>query len=269
MKSSLVEEKLFSSLGGLENFKDYFRDFRVGSGIDLNHFIRSAVEVNVSNIVKELYKDPTLREAFGLKGSIQFENHANTLSPEQEIEDGVRDLVISPRPTAPRRSRRLAGRAQREPDVTTPPPPSTPAPTTVTRPRADQFCVYNISGERSETSRRVAAYIKEVKYPHRVTLGHIYGGLEDMDVDQVLKEKRKETKEDPLRRVMAGLLTQPFDYMIRAGTKRAVFSTGEADIYLRIDEDPSTLFYHLSVPKGDVEIQQAGIPPLTVRIAYI
>ncbi|KAJ5145699.1 uncharacterized protein N7515_000263 [Penicillium bovifimosum] len=252
MKSSLAEEKLFTPLLSLESEKTKFRHFRVGSESDLDFFIRNAVEFNVSNIVEELYKDPTLREAFELKGSIQFENHANRLSPEQEIEDGVRDLEISPRPTAQRCSRRLAGRAQSEPGVTAPPPPSTPAPATVIRPRADHFCVYNVSGERSETSRRVAAYIKEFRCPHKVTLGHIYGGLEDMDVDQVLKGKEKETSEDRLRRVMAGLLTQPFDYMIRAGTKRAVFSTGEADIYLRIDEDPSTLFYHLSVPKGDV-----------------
>ncbi|KAJ6105932.1 hypothetical protein N7512_009449 [Penicillium capsulatum] len=40
--------------------------------------------------------------------------------------------------------------------------------------------------------------------------------------------------------------------MVRARTQVGVFTTGEADIYLRIGEDPSTLFYHLSVPKGDV-----------------
>ena len=40
--------------------------------------------------------------------------------------------------------------------------------------------------------------------------------------------------------------------MIRAGTEMGVLSTGEADIYLRIAEDPGTLLYHHSVPKRDV-----------------
>jgi hypothetical protein len=40
--------------------------------------------------------------------------------------------------------------------------------------------------------------------------------------------------------------------MIWTGSTRAVVSTGEADIYLRIDDDPSMVYYYLSVPKGDV-----------------
>ncbi|KAJ5145520.1 uncharacterized protein N7515_000084 [Penicillium bovifimosum] len=254
---------LFSSLCALEFYRGVHW---IGSDFDLYFFITRAVLIHVSDIVKKLYKDPILREAFGLKGSIQFENHVDTLCPEQEfevaeqvieeeeqeIEDSLLHLDLNPRPTALRRSQRLADREQSESRVTATLPPMTPLLSAISRPDAYQFCVYNAPNEVSETSRRVAAYIQELKCPNEVTLGHIYGGLEDMDVDQVVRRKAKETKEDLLHRLIAGILTQTFDYMVRAGTKRAVFSTGEADIYLRIDEDPSTLYYHLSIPKGDV-----------------
>ncbi|KAF3029186.1 hypothetical protein E8E15_001671 [Penicillium rubens] len=96
------------------------------------------------------------------------------------------------------------------------------------------------------------SYIKEYKSPHKVTLGHIYEGLEDMDIDKVVEQKEDETPKVRFHRAIAGLLVQPYDYMIRAGTEMGVLSTGEADVYLRIGEDPGTLLYHLSVPKGDV-----------------
>jgi hypothetical protein len=36
------------------------------------------IEDHVSKIIEELYNDPTLRQVFGLRGSIRFENHSNT-----------------------------------------------------------------------------------------------------------------------------------------------------------------------------------------------
>ena len=52
------------------------------------------------------------------------------------------------------------------------------------RPRADQFCAYNIGGE-GETKHRVAALTIEYKAPHKLTLGHIYGGLVEMNLDEL------------------------------------------------------------------------------------
>lgn len=254
MESSLVEDKLFTSLHTLEEMGETVRRQLVGSELDLNHFLRQTVEDHVSKIIEQLYKDPILREVFALKGSIRFENHANTLSPEREIEESMQNMDLhgrpDGRPAGRRRSPRLAAREESESHDTTR-LPKTPPPIKSKRPRADQFCVYNIPSESSESSHRVAAYIKEYKSPHKVTLGHIYEGLEDMDVDQVVEQKEEETPKERFRRAIAGLLTQPFDYMIRAGTQRAVFSTGQADIYLRTDHDPSILYYYLSVPKGD------------------
>lgn len=249
MDSSLMEDKLFTSLHTLEEMGENIRRQLIGSELDLNHFLRQTVEDHVSRIVEELYKDLELRRTFDLRGSIRFENHSNTLSPEQELQEGLESLEIRGR-SARRRSPRIAAR-ERPPSSAAAREPETPRPV-IKRPRADQFCVYNIPNESSESTHRVAAYIKEYKSPHKVTLGHIYEGLGDMDVDEVIQQKDDEPLKVRFQRALIGLLSQPFDYMVRAGTQVGVFSTGEADIYLRIDDDPSTLFYHLSVPKGDV-----------------
>ncbi|KAF4765275.1 hypothetical protein HAV15_003307 [Penicillium sp. str.  len=233
MDSSLVEDRLL-----------------LAQNLTLTIFLRQTVEDHVSKIIEELYSDPTLRQTFGLRGSIRFENHSNTLSPEWELEEGMQNIDIRGRPR--RRSPRLAAREQRASSIAATHGPRTPPPARNNRPRADQFCVYNIPSQSSESIHRVAAYIKEYKSPHKVTLGHIYEGLEDMDIDEVVEQKEDETSKARFRRAIAGLLVQPHDYMVRAGTEMGVLSTGEADIYLRLGEEPGTLLYHLSVPKGDV-----------------
>ena len=54
------------------------------------------------------------------------------------------------------------------------------------------------------------------------------------------------------RRLVAAVITQGFSYMVRAGVEYGEIYTGEATIFLRIPDDPSTVYYALSVPKGDV-----------------
>ncbi|KAJ5291435.1 hypothetical protein N7478_000686 [Penicillium angulare] len=250
MESSIVEDKLFTSLHTLEEMGESIRQRLIGSELDLNHFLRQTVEDHVSKIIEELYRDPVLRRKFDLRGSIRFENHSNTLSPEQELEEGLQSIDIRGRSTR-RRSPRIAAKEQSRSHTNTG-EPKTPKPKTTKRPRADQFCIYNIPNESSESAHRVAAYVKEYKSPHKVKLGLIYGGLDNIDVDELMTQNDNEPSTVRLQRAVLGLLSQPFSYMVHARTQVGVFSTGEVDIYLRIGEDPSTLFYYLSVPKGDV-----------------
>jgi hypothetical protein len=72
------------------------------------------VEDHVSKIIEELYSDPRLRQAFGLRGLIRFENHSNTLSPEWKLEERMQNIDIRGRP---RRSPRPAAREQSEPST--------------------------------------------------------------------------------------------------------------------------------------------------------
>jgi hypothetical protein len=101
-----------------------------------------------------------------------------------------------------------------------------------------------------------------------VILGRIYEGLEDMDIDEVAEQQDDEFPKLPFRRAIAGLLVQPHDYIIRAGTEIEVLSTGEADIYLRIGE-----FRDASVPplfqREMLGTSPAGTPNQMAQIVFI
>jgi len=126
MDSSLVEDRLFTSLYTLEEIGESIQRQPIGSELDLNHFLRATVEAHVSEIVQQLYSDPTLREVFRLRGSIRFENHSNTLSPERELEEGIRNIDIRGQPR--RRSPRIAAREQSASSIITTRDPRTAPP---------------------------------------------------------------------------------------------------------------------------------------------
>ncbi|KAJ6149209.1 hypothetical protein N7471_000408 [Penicillium samsonianum] len=114
--------------------------------------------------------------------------------------------------------------------------------------RADQFCVNNKGPEE-----KVPAFIVEYKAPHKLTLAHIKAGLFDMELDQVVRYQEAEKPEDTCRRVVAAVITQAFAYMINGGLEYGYVCTGEAFIFLPVPhDDPSTVYYYLSVPREDV-----------------
>ena len=54
-------------------------------------------------------------------------------------------------------------------------------------------------------------------------------------------------------RLITAVITQIFSYMIRIGLQYGYVCTGEAFIFLKITDDPSTVYYYLSIPNQDVE----------------
>ena len=121
--------------------------------------------------------------------------------------------------------------------------------TRASRPRADQFCVYNTSAQNTEN--RIAAFIIEYKAPHKLPLGYIYEGLEDMELEDVIQQRETDTSQEQFRRLIAAVITQAFSYMIDIGLEYGCVCTGEASIFLRVPDDPSTVNCYLSVPTGD------------------
>ncbi|GLA67404.1 hypothetical protein AtubIFM54640_010722 [Aspergillus tubingensis] len=246
MGNKLTTERRFTPLLALKEYGKEARQRMVSSELDLGYFQRQTVESRVASIVTQLYANPQLRQIFCLKGDIAFENHANTLTDESNIVADMGSLSLSQR--QPRRSDRLAakskvGRSAQPPQIGQKNPQ-----TRTSRPRADQFCVYNKGPEE-----KVPAFIVEYKAPHKVSLAHIRAGLQDMDLDEVLHVQGEETPEDICRRIVAAIITQTFSYMILCGVEFGLACTGEAYIYLRVlDHDPSTVYYYLSVPKEDV-----------------
>ena len=235
------------SLHTLEESGEAVRRRQMESELDLNTFARFTVEDPVSQIIERLSEDKALRARFGLRGSVKFENPSNTLSPDRAVE-GIQNLTISGNP---RRSERLRSNASNPGQA-----PSKAAKSTRTikpsRPRADQFCVYNISGVDGETEHRVPALTIEYRAPHKLTLGHIYEGLGEMELDEVVQVGDDESLAIRCRRLEAAVVTQGYSYMVGAGVEYWEIYTGEATIFLRVPDDPSTVYYALSVPKGDV-----------------
>ncbi|KAG9193942.1 hypothetical protein G6011_03977 [Alternaria panax] len=254
MESGFASKQHFTSLHTLEETGEAVRQRMISSELDLNLFQRHTVEDQVSLIIQGMHSDRRLQRKFGLQGSVSFENHANTLSPESQLEEDMEQLTVSG--TGRRRSPRLQAKEKE-----TRPSGSTDAAeaedagrkstASSSRPRADQFCVYNTGTTRSAQDH-ITAFILEYKAPHKLPLGYIYEGLGEMELDKVVQCRDDETLRDRFRRLVAAVITQAFSYMVRIGVEYGCVCTGEAYIFLRVGDDPRTVHYFLSVPKGDV-----------------
>ncbi|CDM36994.1 hypothetical protein DTO006G1_1951 [Penicillium roqueforti] len=245
----LVVQRHFTPRHTLERYGQDVQGM-MGSELDLGYFERFTIELRVAEVIKKLYASPQLRRVFHLNGDVTFENHANTLTDESEIVADMGSLSLTQ--GQPRRSQRLAAKqshtSQLQLTAQSVANDQNPMLRKPSRPRADQFCVYNKGPEE-----RVPAFIVEYKAPHKLTLAHIKAGLSDIELDDVLCYQEVEKPEDTCRRVVAAVITQAFSYMIKAGLEYGYVCTGEAFIFLRVPhDDPSTVYYYLSLPKEDV-----------------
>ena len=250
MDTQFITERHFSPLLVLRDIGKEVRGRMLSSELDLSYFERQTVESRVSSVVKELYANPRLREIFHLNGDVAFENHANTLTDESKVVEGIDSLSLAAE--QPRYSQRLAAKQSGKPGSSYPGQSLArtrePARARTSRPRADQFCVYNKGPER-----KIPAFIIEYKAPHKLSTAHIKAGLQDMEIDRVVRYQEGEKPEDICRRAVAAVITQTFSYMVEGGLEFGYVCTGEAFIFLRVlHDDPSTAYYYLSVPKEDV-----------------
>jgi hypothetical protein len=247
MDADFVTKRHFTPLLAITESGKEVRQRMMSSELDLGYFQRHTVESRVASVIKQLFDDPRLRQTFHLNGDVTFENHANTLTDEPEIVSEMSSLSLTQE--QPRRSKRLAAkRSDKAGQSASPPPRNRATQPRPSRPRADQFCVYNRGVED-----KVPAFIIEYKAPHKLSLAHIKAGLGDMELDPVIRYQPHEKPEDICRRVVAAVITQLFSYMVQGGLEYGSVCTGEASIYLRVPrDDPSTVYYYLSVPKEDV-----------------
>jgi hypothetical protein len=74
-----------------------------------------------------------------------------------------------------------------------------------------------------------------------------------MDLDKVLRLQEDESPEDICHYIIAVIITQTFPYIIHCGVEFGLVCTSEAYIYLRVSHNnPSTIYYYLSVPEEDI-----------------
>ncbi|KAI1770059.1 hypothetical protein F4818DRAFT_450636 [Hypoxylon cercidicola] len=96
---------------------------------------------------------------------------------------------------------------------------------------ADQFCIY-----RTSDGRNIPALAIEYKAPHKLTRDEIDG----------------EGFTFASRSLAAAVISQLFSYMITKGIRHGYVCTGEVFVFLHISDDPSVVYYSVSVPNLDV-----------------
>jgi hypothetical protein len=251
--SDFLAQRHFTSINGLNELGASISRRKMGSELDLHYFERTAVEDPVTLIIESIYKDSDLRRQYKLQGLVQFENHGNTLSPEVELERDMQQISVSER--GRRRSPRLHKQGSTDEATEVAASSATVSPPDIlkfARPRADQFCVYDVRANLSDPGARTALFLTEYKPPHKLTLSHIYEGLEEMSLADVIVYRDTDGPKEQCRRLLAAIITQAFSYMILAGQEFGCIRTGEASIFLRVPEDFTTVYYFLSVPQNDV-----------------
>ncbi|THC89327.1 hypothetical protein EYZ11_011230 [Aspergillus tanneri] len=210
--------RLFPSLLELEGLGRRLVRKPLSSEQELEFYERFAVEEHVHDIITELCKLPPARDEFGLGDGIQFSNHMNSLNENEAIE---------------------ADASQ---------------PSSVHRPRPDQFCIHRVDGNITTLLTTV-----EYKPPHKLSVATIRMGLRPMDLwkDMVRSNKIPTNQEAKLRynaeRLVCSAIVQEYHVMIQEGLEYSYVTNGISRILLRVPrDDPNTLYYFFCDPNSEV-----------------
>ncbi|OJD11471.1 hypothetical protein AJ78_07777 [Emergomyces pasteurianus Ep9510] len=235
-----LTEKLFPSLHQL----DYVRQLisPISSEWDLQYYERETVENQVRAIIDRIYENNELKRAFGLRGSITFESHANLgLSTRvADLNPGDQQSSVEPMVRTESSIEKIMGKKNKTKKKET---------TMVTEEQADRFCIYRQDGDE-----HIPALAIEYKAPHKLTRDEIVGGLaQDIHPSKEVIDKDSDDPDFCLKRLVAAVITQLFSYMVAKGVRYGYVCTGEAFIFLRILNDPSSVMCSVCTPSLDVE----------------
>lgn len=212
---------LYPSIAACKSIEAIFDP--IGSEDDLRFLQR----LTVDNMVKEMYnalmRNYELAPSLLGHGQISFENPASFRGAEMStLSDTMGDLAIR-------------GTSGQQPRNT----------------RADQFCVL----WREDGSVRPLIAI-EYKAPHKLTIEEICTGLQSeiQPERDVIGQDESNSFVLLCRRLLAAVITQLFSYMIDKCVRYGYVCTGEAYIFLRIPDDPTTVYFSVNIPKKDYEV---------------
>ncbi|OJD11444.1 hypothetical protein AJ78_07791 [Emergomyces pasteurianus Ep9510] len=183
-----------------------------------------------------------LKMAFGLRGSITFESHANLgLSTRAaDLNPGDQQSSVEPMVRTESSIGKRMGKKNKTKKKET---------MTVTGGQADRFCIYRQDGDE-----HIPALAIEYKAPHKLTLDEIVGGLaQDIHPSKEVIGKDSDDPDFCSKRLVAAVITQLFSYMVAKGVRYGYVCTGEAFIFLRILDDPSSIMCSVCTPSLDVE----------------
>ncbi|OAX80549.1 hypothetical protein ACJ72_05120, partial [Emergomyces africanus] len=248
--SHFLTKEIFPSLHQL----DYVRQrlSPISSEWDLRYFERETVENHVKAIIDRIYENDELKRAFGLRGSITFESHVNLGLSTRADDLNSSDQQMSVEPmieTESSTEKRMSDKNKTKKKMTT----------TITRGQPDQFCIY-----RQDDNEPIPALAIEYKAPHKLTQDEIKDGLiQDIRPAKDVIDKDLDTPDFYSKRLVAAVITQLFSYMTAKGVRYGYVCTGEAFIFLRILDDPSSVMCSFCTPSTDVKAINDGSLHLT------
>lgn len=219
-------KRLFLSRKYIEESQDVLEGKMMASEMSLRTFHFYTVDNVVVHSIKKICQDPTMNKQLGLGDGISFEDHTNALK------DNAEDVQAHQAPVTPPEN-----------------PPAVPPPK-----GADELCVYKHSdGAKS------LLYVIEYKPPHKITREILRRGLHPMNIlDEVVNIVDLPTDVDGAfqswaEKLVAAAVVQTYKYMLESGVEYGCIVTGEAIVFLWVQEnDSTTLYYHLSEPKEEV-----------------
>ena len=224
--------RLFSPILHLEELSRKIRSRRLASESDLESYERMAVEDMVTDVISQLCDVELARDRFELGQGVTFENHMNNLhDAAEEVQERLD--IQTPRARPSKSSDSDSG-------------------ANPTRTRANQFCVYkNMDGIKN------LLFVVEYKPPHKLSIGNLKAGFREMKIEDILGQATIPTEPEAklqynADQLVSAVATQTFHYMIENGLKYRYITTGEVFVFLHIKKkDPTTLYYHLTVPTDD------------------
>jgi hypothetical protein len=204
--------QLFTPLVALEDHGRRFARRPISSEQDLETYERVAVEDHVHDIVAELCKIPDAREEFRLSSGVWFDNHANALDEDDEIDASQ--------------------------------------PTTTKPSKPDQFCIHRVDGTTSTLLTTVeykpphklsVAVLREGLRP--MDFWH-----DIVEPDTVPTEEPEKSRYNAAR-LVGSAIVQEFHVMIQEGLEYSYLTNGLMDVQLWVPyDDPTTLYYDLGDP---------------------
>jgi len=230
---------------------DYVRSHvdPIDSEDKLRDFAREAVEKLVQIFVAEICKNSNLRMKLGLQGRISFESHTNLgQSDDTTFREAMRHMSIndaSAQANDGDRGKKKKGKKKAASTQSALPRPQKGK----GGGRADQFCIY-----RHNDGQSIPAVAIEYKAPHKLMREEIVAGLSGEIVpDRDVIDKEIDSLESSSKWLLAAVITQCFSYMVNRGVQYGYIFTGDAIVFLHIPNDPTVVYYYVSVPKVDVQ----------------
>jgi len=225
------DRQLFPSRNDLEYVKRTIE--KISDEMGLRYYQRDTVENMVRFLLGEIYKNRVLRQEFQLRGHVRFGSHLNLGQQDRSVEQTVEEMTISdPSTPVPRKARN---------------PKKTKGKSKGGR-RADQFCIYHRKSQADIPTLAI-----EYKPPHKLSRDDIVTGLREIKPDRDVIGKEVDDYSFHSMHLMAAVITQLFSYMIRVGVQYGYICTGEAFVFIKIADDPSTVYYYLSTRTKTLE----------------